>query len=169
MGFETMGKRNVAAYFGPRKTNLKYGGDSCQDRVQVSSWVFNYNDLPAASTINLEKSIPAGATIKAAYMRILTAFTSTSTTTDLSVGFADKAGTEIDLDGLITAAQATQTTIAVVGSIIDGASGTAGALIGKTIGASAGELVVTPTVADLLTGRAEVVVEWMPAFPAQQF
>ena len=62
---------------------------------------------------------------------------------------------------MITAAQATQTTIAVVNSIIDGSSGTPGALIGKTIGAAAGELAVTPTVADLLTGRAEMIVEYV--------
>ena len=76
-------------------------------------------------------------------------------------------GTDIDLDGLITAAQATQTTIAVANSVIDGASGTAAALINTTIGSAAGELVVTPTVADLTAGRAELVVEYLLPAPTQ--
>lgn len=168
MGLEQNAKRLTVTSYGPRKTITKMGGVNDTNWRRIATWTFNYDDLPAPGTYNLQHVIPAGSSIISAKLRIITAFTSTSTTTDLSVGFADKAGTEIDLDGLITAAQATQTTIAVVGSIIDGASGTAGALIGKTIGASAGELVVTPTVADLLTGRAELVVEYFLPAPVQQ-
>jgi hypothetical protein len=141
---------------------MKFGGEVDGDtQIKTIVWDFNYDDLPDADTTNLNKSIPANSTIMSAKLNIVTAFTSTSTTTDLTVGLQVAAGTEIDNDGLITAAQATQTTIAVVGSIIDGASGTPGALIGKTIGATAGELVVTPSAADLLTGRARMVVTYM--------
>ncbi len=171
MGYESMAKRSVLNYFGPRKTNQKYGGASIQGttgRIQVARWRFNYDDLPAGATDNLAVSIPANSTIISAKLNIITAFTSTSTTTDLTVGLEQADGTDIDLDGLITAAQATQTTIAVANSVIDGASGTPAGLIGLTIGSAAGELVVTPSVADLLTGRAELVVEYMLAAPSQQ-
>lgn len=170
MAIETMLKRGVTSHFGPRKTEGRYGGKSLDvtGKMQVARWIFNYDSLPDADTHGLDVIIPANSTIVSAKLNIITAFTSTSTTTDLTVGLQQADGTEIDNDGLITAAQATQTTIAVANSIIDGASGTPAALIGKTIGANAGELVVTPTVADLLTGRAEMVVEYLLPAPTQQ-
>ena len=162
MGFETTAVRGVLEHYGPRKTNQTFGGRmSWDNQKKTARWTFDYNDLPDAALHNLGLSIPAGSTILTARLRIITAFTSTSTTTDLTIGLQQADGTEIDNDGLITAAQATQTTIAVAGSIIDGASGTPANLIGKTIGAAAGELTVAPSVADLLTGRAEVIVEYL--------
>ncbi|HEY0730896.1 MAG TPA: hypothetical protein VGD33_00650 [Chitinophagaceae bacterium] len=168
MPLELMTKRGVLQHYGQRKTNQKYGGEVSANFKRSAIWVFNYNDLPTYGTSKMELIIPANSTILSAKLRILAAFTSTSTTTDLDIGLFDSAGNEIDADGLITAAQATQTTIAVVGSIIDGASGTPGALINKTIGATNGELVVTPNVADLLTGRGEIIVEYLLPFPSQQ-
>lgn len=168
MPLEILPKRGVVAHFGQRKTNAKYGGDVSANFKRTAIWVFKFDDLPTYGTTNIEKVIPANSTIVSAKLRILEAFTSTSTTTDLSVGLRTKAGVEIDDDGFITTAQATQTTIAVVNSIIDGASGTAGALINKTVGATDGELYVVPTVADLLTGRAEMIVEYILPYPAQQ-
>lgn len=168
MPLELMTKRNVLQHYGQRKTNQKYGGEVSANFKRSAIWVFNYDDLPTYGTSKMELIIPANSTILSAKLRILAAFTSTSTATDLTIGLHDSAGNEIDADGLITAAQATQTTIAVVGSIIDGASGTAGALINKTIGSTNGELVVTPTVADLLTGRGEIIVEYLLPFPSQQ-
>ena len=85
------------------------------------------------------------------------AFTSTSTTTDLTVGLQQANGTEIDNDGLLTAANADQTAIAVANSIVTGS----GALVGKGIGANAGELVVSSSAADLLTGAGRVIVEYI--------
>lgn len=167
MTFELDTGRNVLNHYGTRVTNQKFGGVSLEGEKRIARWTYNFNDLPDAAANNMDHVIPAGSTILGCKMRIITAFTSTSTTTDLTVGLQNSAGTEIDNDGLITAAQATQTTIGVVGSIIDGASGTAGALIGKTIGATAGELAVTPTVADLTAGRAEIVVEYYLPVPAQ--
>ena len=162
MALETQLIRGVTKNYGTRETEGKYGSNHTRlDNIKLAKWVFDYDGLPDADTTNQGLSIPANSTIVSAKLRIVTAFTSTSTTTDLTVGLQQADGTEIDNDGLITAAQATQTTIAVVGSIIDGSSGTPGALIGKTIGAAAGELVVTPSVADLLTGRAEMLVEYI--------
>ena len=170
MGYETMLKRLVVNHYGPRKTNQKFGGRSLdgEGRKQIARWVFNYNDLPDAATHNMDLMIPANSTILECTLNIITAFTSTSTTTDLTIGLQKADGNEIDDDGLITAAQATQTTIAVANSVIKGSSGTPAGLIGLSIGAVDGELVVTPTVADLLTGRAEVIVEYLLPAPTQQ-
>ena len=170
MAIETMLKRGVTSHFGPRSTEGRYGGKSLDatGRQQVARWVFDYDNLPDAATHKLDVIIPANSTIVSAKLNIITAFTSTSTTTDLTVGLQTSAGAEIDDNGLITAAQATQTTIAVANSIIDGASGTPGALIGTTIGTTAGELVVTPSDTDLLTGRAEMIVEYLLPAPTAQ-
>ncbi len=157
MTFEIDAKRGVANHYGVRTTNGKFGAETCDDLVKWAVWDFKYNDLPAAGTNNLQFSIPANATIISAELIVDTAFTSTSTTTDLTIGLATSAGVEIDLDGLITAANATQTTIAVANSVITGS----GALVGKGIGSSAGELVVTPTVADLTAGAGRVVVKYV--------
>ena len=163
MGFELDSKRSVFNHYGVRTTNQKFGGNVDDEVIKFAAWTFDYNDLPAGGTSNLQMSIPAGARILGAKLEIITAFTSTSTTTDLTIGLEKADGTDIDLDGLITAAQATQTTIATAGNIIDGASGTPAGLINVTIGTSAGELIVTPSAADLLTGRARLIVEYLVA------
>lgn len=161
MGFEADSLRGVLKHYGVRNVNQKYGGDICDDVIKTAVWTFDYNDLPDAATNNLGLSIPAYAKILSAKLEILTGFTSTSTTSDLTVGLQQADGTEIDNDGLITAAQATQTTIATRGNFIDGASGTPGALIGASIGAAAGELVVTPSADDLTAGKARVIVQYI--------
>ena len=161
MSFENQAIRGVLTHFGPRKIDQKTGGEIDNSVIKTVSWIFDYNNLPDASTNGLEYQIPANATIVSAELQIITPFTSTSTTTDLTVGLQKADGTQIDDDGLVTALQATQTTIAVAGALIDGASGVPGALIGKTIGTSDGELVVTPTVADLTAGKARMIVEYI--------
>lgn len=159
MGFEIDAKRGVANHYGVRTTSGKFGAQQSTKNGIVKSaiWDFTYLTLPAAGTNNLQFSIPAGATIVSAKLFVDTPFTSTSTTTDLDVGLYTAAGSAIDADGLITAANATQTAIAVDGGVITGT----GALVGAGIGASAGELVVTPTVADLTAGAGRVVVEYV--------
>lgn len=163
MGFELDSKRGVYNHYGVRTTDQKFGGGGSDEVVKLAIWTFDYDDLPAGGTSNLEHSIPANSRILSSKLEIITAFTSTSTTTDLLVGLEQADGTDIDLDGLITAAQATQTTIATAGNIIDGASGTPAALINVTIGAAAGELIVTSSADDLLTGRARLIVEYIKA------
>lgn len=158
MGFETDAKRGVLNHYGARKTNMKYGGQQTSlDLVRKAVWDFSYDDLPNAATNNMGMVIPANATIVSAKLIIDEAFTSTSTLTDLTVGLQRSDGTEIDNDGLLTAVNADQTAIAVANSIITGS----GALVGKTIGAAAGELVVAGTVNDLLTGAGRVIVEYI--------
>lgn len=160
MSFELDSKRGVLASYGVRTTNQKYGGIVDDDIIKVVSLTFDYNDLPTYGSSNLEVAIPANARIIDARFEVITAFTSTSTTTDLDVGLYTSAGVAIAASGLLAATDLTQTTIATVGNVITGAGGT---LVGKTIGATAGEIKVTPTVADLLTGRARLIVRYLKA------
>lgn len=165
MAFETMAVRGTVAHYGRRKTNMKYGGIAHSNLKRTAIWDFNYNDLPDAGTANLEQVIPLGSTIISAKFRVITAFTSTSTTTDLTVGLQRADGTEIDNDGLLTAANLTQTVIGTVGDYITGT----GALIGKLSDATYnGELSIAPTVDDLLTGRGQVIVEYFLPAATQQ-
>lgn len=164
MGLEQNAKRLTVTSYGPRKTITKMGGVNDNNWRRIATWTFNYDDLPAPGTYNLQHVIPAGSSIISAKLRIITAFTSTSTTTDLTIGLQKEDGTVIDNSGLVSATDATQTTIGTAGNVITGT----GTLVGKTIGAANGELVVAPTVADLLTGRAEVVVEYFLPAPVQQ-
>lgn len=158
MGFEIDAKRGVANHYGARETNGKFGGQQNSSTIIKSAiWDFDYNDLPSAGTNNLQFVIPANSTIVSARLYVDVAFTSTSTTTDLVVGLYTSAGAAIDADGLLAATDATQTAIGTAGNVVTGA----GALVGKSIGASAGELVVAPTVDDLLTGKGRIVVEYV--------
>ena len=158
MTFELDPKRGVFNHYSVRVTEGKFGGAVTSDSiVRKAQWDFDYNSLPTYGASNLQFSIPANATIVSARLIIDTAFTSTSTTTDLVIGLYTSAGVEIDADGLVTAVNADQTAIAVAGKVITGS----GALVGLTIGASAGELVVAPSVDDLLTGAGRIIVEYI--------
>jgi len=159
MTFETDAKRGVLNSYGVRTTNGKFGGQVDDDVIKTASWVFNYNDLPVNGINNLGLSIPAYSKVLSARLEILTGFTSTSTTTDLTIGLRSAAAVaeDMDDDGLVTAANATQTTIATRGNLITGT----GALVGANSGTVAGELYVAPTVADLLTGKARLVVQYI--------
>lgn len=158
MGIETAAVRGVAVHYGPRTTTGKYGRvGNGTEVVKTAEWVFDYSDLPDAGTSVLGVSLPAYSKIVSAKLEVLSGFTSTSTTTDLTVGLQEADGTEIDNDGLVAAAEATQTAIATRGNFITGA----GALVGTDIGAAAGKLTVAPSVDDLLTGKARVIVEYV--------
>jgi len=158
MSLEIAAIRGVTTHYGPRDTTGKFGGQvGSRGLVKQAVWTFDYSDLPAGSTHQHGVSLPAYTKIVNATFEVLTGFTSTSTTTDLTIGLEQADGTDIDLDGLVTAVQADQTVIATRGNTVVGT----GALVGKSIGANAGELVVTPTTADLLTGRGRVIVEYI--------
>jgi hypothetical protein len=159
MPFELDSRRGVFQSYGVRTTNGKYGSQQGTKNGVIKSaiWDFVFNDLPSAGTSAIHAVIPAGATIISTRLLVDVAFASTSGTTTLTVGLQQANGTEIDNDGLIQAAQATDTAIETVGNVITGA----GALIGKTIGANNGELVVTPSVADLTAGKGRIVVEYV--------
>ena len=159
MGFENTSGRNVVAHYGPRELDQHYGGEyGTKNATFVAEWIFDYDDLPVEGSTNFGVTIPANARILSARFEVITAFTSTSTTTDLDVGLAFATNTD-DPNGLITATVLTQTAIAVVGDVLDGD----GAFVGATIGDEKGWLTVTPNVDDLLTGRARVLVEYINA------
>jgi len=58
---------------------------------------------------------------------------------------------------LLLATELDQDDIQVAGTVVTGT----GTLIGKTVGANAVELYVTPSDTDLLTGTARIVVEYV--------
>jgi len=157
MGFEIDAKRGVANHYGVRTTDGSLGAGACDDLYKWAVWDFDYNNLPTYGSNNLQQVVPANATIVSAELIVDTAFTSTSTTTDLVVGLYTAAGDAIDADGLIAATDATQTAILVENSRIVGA----GDLVNKGIGAVAGELVVAGTDTDLLTGAGRVIVKYV--------
>lgn len=156
MGFETDAKRGVANHYGVRTTNGEYGAQSQSvGLVKQAVWDFTYDKLPNGGSNNLQFAIPANATIKSATLYVDTAFSSTSTTTDLVIGLETSAGSSIGT--LFTATEANDTALETDGKVIVGA----GTLIGAKLGSSAGELYVTPSVDDLLTGACRVVVEYV--------
>ena len=166
MGMEDLAITGVANYYGPRTTSGKLGAQTPEDDRIIKSalWDFRYNDLPnhtgaAVSVVaaSMQQVIPANATIVSCRLVVDTAFTSTSALTDLEIGLVDSAGGTINLTGLMTAAESTQTAIGTAGNVVTGA----GALIGKTIGSTAGYLMVRPNTNDLLTGSGRVFVEYI--------
>lgn len=157
MGFENTAGMGVNNFYGPRTTNSKFGGRIDDDVVKHASWVFNFDDLPRGTTGKLEMSLPAYAKILTARFEVLTGFTSTSTLTDLDVGLQQSDGTAISAGGLLPSTQLTQTAILSRGLFTVGT----GVLVGASIGAAAGELVVTATAADLLSGKARVIVSYI--------
>ena len=158
MTIEMAPVRGVANHYGTRTTKNKYGGQESTKMgvVKSAEWHFSYDDLPAALNSNLPQVIPANASIVSATLYIDEAFTSASGTTDLTVGLEQKDGTDIDVDGLVAAAEATQTAIGTAGNVVNGA----GALVGKGIGANPGQLIVDKSADDLTAGKARCVVEF---------
>ena len=158
MSFESAPVRGVTVHYGPRtNTDRTYGGEYNDGLVKQVEWVVDYTDRGLAErTSNMAVKIPANAVVLSAKLEIIEAFTSTSTTTDLTFGLGFPTNTD-DPDGLITAAEADQTTIATVGNVAVGA----GAFVNATIGDEAGSLTFTSTVDDLLTGSARLIVEYI--------
>ncbi len=158
MSFESAPVRGVTVHYGPRtNTDRTYGGEYNDGLVKQVEWVVDYTDRALAErTSNMAVKIPANAVIVSAKAEIIEAFTSTSTTTDLTVGLGFPTNTD-DPDGLLSATDLTQTTIATVGNLITGS----GALVGATVGSEAGSLTFTSTVDDLLTGSMRILVEYI--------
>jgi len=158
MGYESNTGLGVLNHYGPRETNGKYGAASKGTGiVKRAQWDFSYDDLPDAASDNLGFVIPAGASIVSATLYVDQAWTSTSGTTDLLVGLQQADGTEIDNDGLFDGTESTQTAIGTEGNVVTGA----GALVGASVGANNGEVVVAGSVDDLTAGKARLVVEYV--------
>lgn len=157
MGYETAPKRGVEVHYGPRNPAPEKGGEhTSKDRVKKVTWEMNYDSLPTSGD-GLTAFIPAGATVVSAKFEVITAFTSTSGTTDLLIGLCQEDGTAIDVDGLMDGTDTTQTAIGTAGLLTAGV----GALVGAGIGAENGYPYAAPSVADLLTGKGRLHVEYL--------
>ena len=158
MTFETQAVRGVLNSYGPRVTDQSFGGHANTDNnVKTAVWQFTYDNLPDAAAHNLGLSIPAGSTIVSAKLLVVTAFAGG---TSYTVGLEDSAGAAIDADGLLTAAQLATASLTPAGKLITGT----GALVGTTIGASAGELAVVAT-GTFTAAEAQVIVEYITPAP----
>lgn len=120
---------------------------------------FEYDSLPSAGAVGdaVVPVLPVGAVVKSCYLLVKSAFVG-GVGSALSVGTAKAVdGTELDLDGLVTAADA-GADIAHIDADRDVVVG-AGAQVNKAL-AEAGKLVVTASGAALTAGSARIVVEY---------
>lgn len=148
----------VRVHYGPRTVEKKAPSLSTREGETVELVAeFDYLNLPAADDNGdaVVLQIPANSLIKSADLYISTDFDSTSGTTTISTGLQQTDGTEIDNDGLVAA-------ITADGSNAGWTVG-AGALVGASTGADAGQLVVTASAADLTAGAAKLVVHYIKA------
>jgi len=159
MGYESNTGTGSITHYGPRTTESKYGG-VVSDGAGTNTIVitFDYDDLPSATNPGIQAQIPANAVITGARFDVVTAFTSTSTTTDLTVGVADADGgsTVTDADAIFTAAELTQT---VIGEATDITAAAGGAGIGTSYAENT-VLTVAPSVDDLTAGKARLEVDY---------
>jgi hypothetical protein len=151
--FTIMPVRGVVQHYGPRTTREDFGGRIVQDYIKTVRWEFSFNRLPAPGTTNIEQVIPAHSSILTARLVVKTAFAGG---TSYTVGLQQADGTEIDNDGLLTAATLGVAALTPRGKTIVGT----GALVGTTIGANKGELVVVSS-GTFTAGRAEIIVEYV--------
>lgn len=141
-------------HYGPRTTEDKVPSVIRTASETVEMVVdFNYDDLPAASTNDaLVLSIPAGAFIESALLSVKDAWVGG---TDIDIGLQQSDGTEIDNDG-IDAAVLTAALTAGAHIVSDGV------LIGASIGAAAGQIVVAAT-GVYTAGSAKLTVRYRKA------
>lgn len=148
--------RRAATHYGRRVDESQAMSEhNVSQNVYKQEVTFKYNDLPTAQLDELNQRIVAGARVLSMVLKVHEAFTSTSTTTTMTIGLQQPDGTEIDNDGLLTATAVDANFTA--GAYVDGA----GALVGAASGlANDGIVVCIQSVDDLLTGEATLVVEY---------
>jgi hypothetical protein len=143
----------VGNFFGPRAAE-----DKLPAVVEVDGeykqlvLTFNYDDLPtygANGQMNIQ--LPANTHIKSAVLQTITA---AAGGTSYVVGLYQPDSTVIDADGLLTAATLPTANL-TAGSTITGT----GALIGASIGAAAGQIVVAAS-GTFTAGKHKLIVEY---------
>ena len=141
----------VRNHYGERAVSEKFGGQvSTSGKTKEMSWTFSYDDLPSYGQGKMEVAIPANAIIKAAYIKVKTAFAG-GTSYNFDLYEAD--GTVIDADGIDSGV--------LVAALSDNAWIVCdGALVGATIGSAAGQLTIAAT-GTFTAGEAEVFVEYI--------
>lgn len=108
MGLENSAGLNVRNVYGPVTTNNRFGGDvaGSSGAIKQLEYVFSYDDLPAASLLEMEKLIPDNAMVIEAYFETIEAFVGgTSYDIDLvdTAGGAIGSGEDKLWDALATA------------------------------------------------------------------
>lgn len=164
MGYENsagLGNRN---HYGPRTVNNKFGGKlPGNGALRTAEWVFTYDDLPAASTLNMELLIPDNAVIIDAYWETIETFAGgTSYDIDMvdTAGAAIGTGTDKLWDALLLA------TINAVGERSQSSTHT-GTNSGNALNVAITEpcqLAVAAT-GTFTSGKARIVIEYMDAKP----
>jgi hypothetical protein len=152
MSWENVGGRQT--HYGALPADNKFGGDvHSAGALQELRLTFSYDDLPAVSAGNeMIASIPEGAAITEAYVKVLDAMTGTSGTLTIGTAEADGGGA-LDADGIDAAiAQAALTAGAVI--TCDGAQVGGAALADRAV--------ITATTGGTVTGgRFELVVQYL--------
>jgi len=145
--------RRAATHYGTREIEDVMGSVYPTDSgKEVLEFVYSFDDLPVAGLDAAILQIPANAVLASASIDVVTAMTGTSGT--MTLGLYQPDGTVIDLDGVdVAVAQATLVANARIACD--------GALIGKTIGANAGQLVVV-TGGTVTAGKFLVRLEYEP-------
>jgi hypothetical protein len=143
--------RGVASHYGVRTSNNSLGGQESTKEgiVKSAEWSFSYDNLSTTLNSNLAQTIPANASIVEATLYVDNAWVGG---TNLTIGLYQADGTVIDADGLVAA---TITATLTANKVVTGA----GALVGTTIGANAGQLVAATT-GTYTAGSARVVVKF---------
>lgn len=114
---------------------------------------FDFDSLPTYSADGaMVLTIPADSLVLSARLHVKTAGVSG---TSLAIGLYESDGTVIDLDGFVTAAAGAAANLTEDAWLIGG-----GALVGATIGAAAGQIVVTET-GTFTTGEYRLIVEYV--------
>lgn len=145
--------RRAATDYGTRKTERQFPGQYVGDAgVETLEVHFTYATLPTYGVDGLIAVIPQYAKILSADLAVTTAFAGG---TSLAFGLHQTDGTEIDADGLITAASGALANIDAVGDRLTGA----GALIGARTSA-AGNITAT-AVGTFTAGEAALRVEYV--------
>jgi len=146
----------VRNWYGPRGTsdgfpaNIKTLGKTKEMTID-----FSYSDLPTNSEDGvLVTTIPADAFIVSSRLHVKTA---AAGGTSYTVGLAQADGTAIDADGLHTAAQLATANLTEDAWLVGG-----GALVGASIGANGGQVVVAAT-GTFTAGDYQLVIEYKHA------
>jgi hypothetical protein len=164
MAFETNLIRGTQTHYGPRTTDLKFGAlISSRGQEKSASWVFDFDDLPTASTTD-EKVflIPAGAIILDAYLYVITTF-ATGTAYDIDIVETDATaqGTGEDkLWDLLTLAELDASLVSAAMKSSTHGGTNSGNLIGQQL-ATAGQLQVVDNSTDFTAGRARIIVNYL--------
>lgn len=155
MAYEVAPKRGVVASYGPRKIDMKRGGElGSKGHIKMASWTFDYDDLPAAAVSDLEIKLPAYAKVINCYTEILETVTLGGDRTGITV---QNVVGDYDSSADAAAALTRGTVIVHDGAVAD-------------VGTAAAELVVTTaatggTTGDLTAGKFRVVVEYIIEAP----